>query len=177
MNPALGGENSVLTTGPPGVSPRRCFKRFLRPLAVSSACPSPVPPYPCRLLSFFSLLSHPFIFILIRNLHHHAFTSCLHAFLVSSASSASPLRTRGAGFRGAGRGSGPSSPAVHDRRPAPHRLVQPLPEHPPEGQQGVWGVGHAVVWPGHVVELTHGQSLLLLYLGAGVEGTQSGACL
>lgn len=68
-------------------------------------------------------------------------------------------------------GSGPSSPAVHDRRPAPHRLVQPLPEHSPEGQQGVWGVGHAVVWPGHVVELTHRQSLLLLHLEAGVQGT------
>lgn len=49
-------------------------------------------------------------------------------------------------------------------------LVQPLPEHLPEGQQGVWGVGDAVVWPGHIVELTHVENLLLLRLDRGCVG-------
>lgn len=49
-----------------------------------------------------------------------------------------------------------SSPAVNNGGTSPHSLVQPLPEHLPEGQYGVWGVGDAVVGPGHVMELTYG---------------------
>lgn len=66
-----------------------------------------------------------------------------------------------------GTGSSWSSPAVHDGGASPGGVVQPLPEHLPEGQQGVWGVGHAVVRPGHVVELSHRQGLLLLHLDGG----------
>lgn len=50
---------------------------------------------------------------------------------------------------------GQSSPAVHNGAASPRGLVQPVPDHLPEGQQGVWGVGHAVVRPGCVVELAH----------------------
>lgn len=73
-------------------------------------------------------------------------------------------RMLGSGHRGPRTGSGWSSPAVDNGGTSTGVVVQPLPEHLPEGQQGVWGVGDAVVRPGHIVELSHGQSLLLLRL-------------
>lgn len=67
---------------------------------------------------------------------------------------------------------------MHNRGAPPGILVQPPPEHLPEGQQGVWGVGDAVVWPGHIVELSHGQGLPLLCVDGGWVGggrAQNGA--
>lgn len=57
-----------------------------------------------------------------------------------------------------------SSPAVHNGGASLRGLVQPLPQHLPEGQHGVCGVGDAMVWPSHVMELSHRQRFLLLHL-------------
>lgn len=63
-----------------------------------------------------------------------------------------------------------SSPAVHNGGASLRGLVQPLPQHLPEGQHGVCGVGDAMVWPSHVMELSHRQRFLLLHLEGGWVG-------
>lgn len=87
---------------------------------------------------------------------------------LSSSSSSSALRPHQTPFRvSRAEVPGQSSPAVHDGRASLCSLVQPLPENLPEGQQGVWGVGDAVVRPGQVVELACGECFLLIQLEGG----------